>query len=94
MSEIPLDKPEWHLQALREKSGSTQAELAEKTGMSVRTICSLEAGGPVRGKYVERVIRELVPEPEEQRVLAWAFMLRQMARMEPELYALAGAPVL
>ena len=66
----------------------TQAEIATATGLGLRTVSSVMVDGPARGVNYAAIIREVAP-PEEQQGLA----LRVLARVEPELYALAGAPV-
>ena len=66
----------------------TQEEIAESTGLGLRTVSSVMVDGPAKGENYAAIIREVAP-PEEQQGLA----LRVLARVEPELYALAGAPV-
>ena len=66
----------------------TQDEIAVATGLGLRTVSSVMVDGPARGVNYAAIIREVAP-PEEQQVLALAVL----ARVEPELYALAGAPV-
>ena len=66
----------------------TQDEIAAATGLGLRTVSSVMVDGPARGVNYAAIIREVAP-PEEQQALA----LRVLARVEPELYALAGAPV-
>ena len=66
----------------------TQDEIAAATGLGLRTVSSVMVDGPAKGENYAAIIREVAP-PEEQQELA----LRVLARVEPELYALAGAPV-
>lgn len=66
----------------------TQADLAERAGVSVRMVCSLEAEGKVSGAHAAKVITAIVPPDDRQ-----AVALPLLARCEPELYALAGAPL-
>ena len=65
----------------------TQDEIAAATGLGLRTVSSVMVDGPAKGENYAAIIREVAP-PEEQQALA----LRVLARVEPELYALAGAP--
>ena len=66
----------------------TQDEIAAATGLGLRTVSSVMVDGPAKGENYAAIIREVAP-PEEQQGLALAVL----ARVEPELYALAGAPV-
>lgn len=49
----------------RERSHLTQEELAELSGLSVRTIQRIEAGGPLRGYTLKTLAKALGLEPSE-----------------------------
>ena len=85
MSEVSVGR---RLFALARAQKRTQAEIAEATGLGLRTVSSVMVDGPAKGENYAAIIREVAP-PDEQQALA----LRVLARVEPELYALAGAPV-
>jgi transcriptional regulator with XRE-family HTH domain len=76
------------IRAHRKGQKRTQADLAAALGMGVRTIVSAEHDGPIRGDVAARIISEVAPESDRQ-----GLALAVLARVEPELYALAGAPV-
>ncbi len=67
----------------------TQEEIAAATGLGLRTVSSIMKDGPALGKNYAAIISEVAPEEERQ-----GLALAVLARVEPELYALAGAPVL
>ena len=85
MSEISVGR---RLFALARAQKRTQDEIAAATGLGLRTVSSVMVDGPAKGENYAAIIREVAPL-EEQQELA----LRVLARVEPELYALAGAPI-
>lgn len=49
----------------RERTNLTQDELAEKSGISVRTIQRIEAGSPLKGHTLNAIAKALSVEPSE-----------------------------
>ncbi|NML68995.1 helix-turn-helix domain-containing protein [Chryseobacterium sp. RP-3-3] len=53
------------VKTLREKKNMTQTELAEKSGLSLRTVQRIEAGSIPKGFTLKAVARALETEPED-----------------------------
>lgn len=53
------------VRALREKNNMTQTELAEKSGVSLRTIQRIEKGGPLKGFTLNSIANTLLVSPDE-----------------------------
>ena len=53
-----------NLKILREQKNLTQSELAEKSGLSLRTIQRIEAGNPPKGFTLKAITEALDIQPE------------------------------